>query len=187
MSYIAAYSITYSYILCILLAFIRGPIKKYVGVLLVFLLWVVTTLELYVIIFVQTRFTPFILQVVSETNPRETTEFISNYITKVPVIVFFTVTIFAFVFFFLILIKSNHATKTNNKLFKTLINVVVIYSFSVAIFCSLQKMKELQGLTALDTLIYSIKQKADTNKDIERLNLAASSIKAIQSNQTGGI
>jgi hypothetical protein len=106
MSYIAAYSITYSYILCILLAFIRGPIKKYVGVLLVFLLWVVTTLELYVIIFVQTRFTPFILQVVSETNPRETTEFISNYITKVPVIVFFTVTIFAFVFFFLILIKS---------------------------------------------------------------------------------
>jgi heptose-I-phosphate ethanolaminephosphotransferase len=48
-------------------------------------------------------------------------------------------------------------------------------------------MKELQGLTALDTLIYSIKQKADTNKDIERLNLAASSIKAIQSNQTGGI
>ena len=87
LSYSIGYSIAYSYILCVILTLLNERIKKYIGAILVFGLWLITTLELYVIFFVKTRFTPFVLQVVSETNSRESSEFISAYITKTPVIV----------------------------------------------------------------------------------------------------
>lgn len=85
-------SITYSYVLCVLLRLFNEQFKKNVAGTIVFLLWLITTLKLCLIIFIKNRFTPFIVQVASETNSRET-EFLLSYITKTPVIVFLTVAI----------------------------------------------------------------------------------------------
>jgi heptose-I-phosphate ethanolaminephosphotransferase len=97
------------------------------------------------------------------------------------------VTLSVLIIFLFVSFKSKQANKTNHRLLKPFVNVVIIGSLSIAIFSSLQSIKELQKVTALDTLIYSINQKADTHKDIKRLNLSASLINPIQSNQTDAI
>ncbi len=187
MSYIAAFSIAYSYVICLLLNFIKPPIRKYIGIIIVFTLWLITTLELYVIIFLHFRLSPFILQIISETDSRETKEFISTFITNIPVIVFFTSVIISILIFLVILIRSKYTVNNYNRLFKFWINIILIYSLSVAIFCSILGRQKLEKLTSLDMFIYSYMQKPDTLKDIERLKQSTSSVIPTPSDQSEGV
>jgi len=86
-----------------------------------------------------------------------------------------------------ILIRSKYTVNNYNRLFKFWINIILIYSLSVAIFCSILGRQKLEKLTSLDMFIYSYMQKPDTLKDIERLKQSTSSVIPTPSDQSEGV
>lgn len=177
MSYITAYSITYAYGICVVLTFIKEPIKKYISGFIVFLIWLISAIEIYVIIFVHNRFTPLILQLVLETNSKESSEYLSTFLIKTPALIYLSIISLSFFTLIFSLFKWGKHFVIKNKYFKTFVNALLFYSISVTLLCSIQNIMELQELTPLDTLIYSIKENSNAYQDVKKLKHVSAGIK----------